>query len=44
MQLENLDTKFLGKNIEFFKEIDSTQLEILRRIENNTAKNGEIIY
>ena len=33
----------LGKNIDFFDEIDSTQLEILRRIKKNKIKNGEIV-
>ena len=43
MKLKQLTTKFLGRNIEIFKQIDSTQLEILRRIENKTIKNGEIV-
>ncbi len=43
MPLENLNTKFLGKNIICYKEIDSTQLEIWRRLEKNTIKNGTII-
>lgn len=38
-----MDTKFLGKNFIHYKEIDSTQLEIWRRIENNTIKNGTVI-
>lgn len=43
MGLRNLNTKFLGRTLTYFEIIDSTQLEILRRIENNTIKNGEII-
>ncbi len=43
MQLKNLTTKFLGRNISYYKEIDSTQLEVWRRIEKNTIKNGTII-
>ena len=43
MKLKQLTTKFLGRNIEIFKQIDSTQIEILRRIENKTIKNGEIV-
>ena len=39
----DLNTKFLGKNIEHYKEIDSTQSEIWRRIEKNNIKNGTII-
>ncbi len=43
MQLENINTKFLGKNIFYYKVIDSTQLEIHRRIESGNIKNGTII-
>ena len=43
MKLEGLTTKILGRNIKYFEQIDSTQLEILRKIENKTIKNGEII-
>lgn len=43
MQLENLDTQYLGQNIFSYSEIDSTQLEVWRRIEKNTIKNGTII-
>ncbi len=43
MQLENLETKFLGKKIYYYKTIDSTQLELWRRIEKNTVENGTII-
>ena len=43
MELQNLNTKFLGRSITYFETIDSTQLEILRRIENKTIKNGEMI-
>ncbi len=39
----NLNTKFLGKEFKNYKEIDSTQLEIWRRIENNNISNGTII-
>ncbi len=38
-----LNTKFLGKNIEYYEEIDSTQAEIWRRIEKNNTENGTII-
>ncbi len=38
-----LNTKFLGKNIEYYEEIDSTQAEIWRRIEKNNAENGTVI-
>lgn len=38
-----LHTKFLGrKQINYF-EIDSTQAEMWRRIENGTAENGMLI-
>ena len=43
MQLENLKTKFLGRNSIYYKEIDSTQSEILRLIENKEAKNGTLV-
>lgn len=43
MQLENLNTKFLGKNIIYYEEIDSTQLEVWRQVEKNTILNGTII-
>lgn len=43
MPLENLNTKFLGKNIIHYKEIDSTQLEIWRRLEKDNIENGTII-
>lgn len=36
MQLDNLKTKFLGRNNIHYKEIDSTQSEIWRLIEQNT--------
>lgn len=34
---------FLGKKIIHFEKIDSTQLEIFRRLEKNTIENGTII-
>lgn len=43
MQLQNLNTKFLGKNLIYYNEIDSTQLEIWRRVENKNIKNGTIV-
>lgn len=43
MQLEDLNTKFLGQDAIFYPEIDSTQLEVWRRIEKNEIKNGTII-
>ena len=43
MKLPNLKTKFLGKVAIHYKEIDSTQLEMWRRIENNAIENGTII-
>ena len=39
MKLENLETEFLGRNIFFYKNIDSTQSEIWRMIEKNIIKN-----
>ena len=43
MQLENLKTKFLGRNSIFYSKIDSTQNEIWRLIENKEAKNGTLV-
>ena len=43
MKLENLKTEFLGRNIFYYKNIDSTQLEIWRMIEKNNIKNGTIV-
>lgn len=33
----------LGKNVISFKEIDSTQAEVWRRVKNHTIENGTII-
>lgn len=43
MELKNLKTNYLGKNVSFYESIDSTQLEIWRRIENKTIKNGDLV-
>lgn len=43
MKLHNLKTDYLGRNVTFYESIDSTQMEIWRRIENKTIKNGELI-
>lgn len=43
MQLQNLTTKFLGRHITHYNEIDSTQSEAWRRIEEGTIKSGELI-
>lgn len=43
MQLKNLNCSFLGKTYNFYNEIDSTQDEIWRLIENNKIKNGQVI-
>lgn len=43
MQLENLKTEFLGRNVIYYEEIDSTQLEIWRRVEKNAIENGMLI-
>ena len=34
----SLNTKFLGRNIEYYEKIDSTQLEVWRRINKNKLK------
>lgn len=43
MQLKNLNTNFLGKNIIYYKQIDSTQKEIERLIQNKKISNGTIV-
>lgn len=43
IQLENLTTKFLGSNIIYYPEIDSTQLEVWRQIEKGNIQNGTIV-
>ncbi len=44
MQSKNLKTSFLGRNMFYYKTIDSTQKELFRRIEENNIKNGTVIY
>ena len=41
--LENLETDFIGRKEIYYKEIDSTQKEIWRRIENKKIEDGTII-
>lgn len=41
--LENLKTDFIGRKEFYYKEIDSTQKEIWRRIEKNQIEDGTII-
>lgn len=43
MQSKKLKTKFLGRNIIYYKEIDSTQSEIWRLIQNKTIPNGTLV-
>ena len=43
MQLKNLTTKFLGRKIKHYQEIDSTQLEVWRQIEKSKIQNGTIV-
>lgn len=42
MKLKNLKTKFLGKENFYYEEIDSTQKEIWRRV-NQKIKNGTLV-
>ena len=44
MKLKNLQTKFLGRKVFYYKIIDSTQKEIWRRIDNDNIENGTLIY
>ena len=43
MKLTNLKTKYLVRDFIFYNQIDSTQNEIFRRIENNNIKNGTLV-
>ena len=43
MQLPNLTTQFLGRKVFYYPEIDSTQLEVWRRVEQKTIQKGTII-
>ena len=40
---KNLNTKFLGRNIIYFEEIDSTQDEVKRKIKQNIANGTYIV-
>lgn len=42
MELKELNTNILGRNIIYYESIDSTQLDILRQIDNNVP-NGTIV-
>lgn len=43
IEIEGLVTKIIGSEIYYYKEIDSTQKEVWRRLEKNNIKNGTII-
>lgn len=43
VKLENLKTKFLGKDCIYYKSIDSTQAEIFRNIEEKNITNGKVV-
>lgn len=42
-KLQNLETKYVGQKSFYYEQIDSTQKEIWRRIENNKINNGTLI-
>ena len=42
MQLTNLKTKYLGRNYNYYEQIDSTQSEIFRLIEQNKIQINNI--
>lgn len=44
MQLKNLKTSFLGKKTFYYRTIDSTQREIIRRIDENKIEDGTLIF
>ena len=41
---KNLHTSWLAKEIIYYEEIDSTQKEIWRRVDNKNIKNGTLIF
>ncbi len=43
MQLKNLKTKFLGRNLIYYNKIDSTQSEIWRLIKKDEIINGTVV-
>lgn len=43
IKLENLNTKYIGKTLFHYNEIDSTQKEVWRRINNGDIENGTVI-
>ena len=43
MKLDNLHTEILGKQFEYYDEINSTQKEIWKRINFNQIENGTVI-
>lgn len=43
IKLEGLQTEFIGVNTYYYKEIDSTQKEVWRRIEKGEFENGDVI-
>ncbi len=43
MLLKNLKTNFLGKNSIYYKQIDSTQNQIWKLVENENTPNGTLI-
>ena len=43
MQLKNLKTKFLGRNLIYYSKIDSTQSEIWRLIKKDEIINGTVV-
>ena len=43
MKLKKLKTKYLGRNVIYYKSIDSTQNEIFRLIKNGNITNGILV-
>lgn len=44
MELKDLQTKFIGQDFRYFKSIDSTQLYVKQLDEENSAKNGTVVF
>lgn len=43
MQLKNLKTNFLGRDVIYYKKIDSTQNEIWRLVKDKKIENGTLV-
>ena len=44
MELNNLQTKFIGQDFRYFKSIDSTQVFVKKLDMENSAKDGTVVF